>query len=200
MGKSRSSVVITVRGGNPSDIHTSKKNEYWLKINALANRHTLKHSLTLKKTIKVSQKHTYTTSDYMEWSTMLNLVRRLYRDGYFRISLLVGCGCFFGLRISDLLSLTWEMLLEGDSFMIQEKKTGKRRIIRINPNFRLHIEDCFNALDVRDKSENAFYQRRRWSIQYSESMSFWRRFGSDITWRLSISVPILSVRPLADRS
>ena len=104
----------------------------------------------------MSQKHTYTTSDYMEWSTMLNLVRRLYRDGYFRISLLIGCGCFFGLRISDLLSLTWEMLLEGDSFMIQEKKTGKRRIIRINPNFRLHIEDCFNALDVRDKSEKCF--------------------------------------------
>ena len=121
----------------------------------------------IKEPIKVSQKHTYTTSDYMEWSTMLNLVRRLYRDGYFRISLLVGCGCFFGLRISDLLSLTWEMLLEGDSFMIQEKKTGKRRIIRINPNFRMHIEDCFNALDIRDKSEKCFLSKKKvvYSIQ-----------------------------------
>ena len=75
----------------------------------------------IKPTI-VSQKHTYTTSDYMEWSTMLNLVRWLYRDGNFRMSLLIGTGCFFGLRISDLLSLTWEMLLAGDSFMIEEKR------------------------------------------------------------------------------
>ena len=98
---------------------------------------------------------------------MLNLVRRLYRDGYFRISLLIGCGCFFGLRISDILSLTWEMLLDGDSFMIQEKKTGKRRIIRINPNFRLHIEDCFTALDIRDRSEKCFLSKKKtvYSIQ-----------------------------------
>ena len=103
----------------------------------------------------------------MEWSTMLNLVRRLYRDRYFRISLLIGCGCFFGLRISDLLSLTWEMLLDGDSFMIQEKKTGKRRIIRINPNFGLHIEDCFTALDIRDRSEKCFLSKKKtvYSIQ-----------------------------------
>ena len=115
----------------------------------------------------MSQKHTNTTSDYMEWSTMLNLVRRLYRDRYFRISLLIGCGCFFGLRISDLLSLTWEMLLDGDSFMIQEKKTGKRRIIRINPNFRLHIEDCFTALDIQDRSEKCFLSKKKtvYSIQ-----------------------------------
>ena len=70
----------------------------------------------------MSVKHTYTTSDYIEWNTMLNLVRRLYKDGDYRMSLLIGCGAFFGLRISDLFTLDWNMLLGGDSFILTEKK------------------------------------------------------------------------------
>ena len=103
----------------------------------------------------------------MEWNTMLNLVRWLYRDGDFRMSLLIGTGCFFGLRISDLLSLTWSMLLDDDSFMIEEKKTGKMRTIRINPNFRLHIMDCFNTLGIKDKAERCFLSKKKvvYSIQ-----------------------------------
>ena len=52
----------------------------------------------------MSQKHSYTTADYLPWDTMLNLTHKLYRDGKYRMSLLVACGSFFGLRISDLLS------------------------------------------------------------------------------------------------
>ena len=64
----------------------------------------------------MSTKNTYVTSDYMEWDTMLILIRDLYKDGNYRMSLLIGCGSFFGLRISDLLSLTWTMLLDSDKF------------------------------------------------------------------------------------
>ena len=76
--------------------------------------------------------HRYQTSDYMEWDVMLSLIRKLYRDGNYRISLLVGCGCFFGLRISDILTLTWSMLLDDDKFTLNEKKTNKRRTVKIN--------------------------------------------------------------------
>ena len=76
--------------------------------------------------------HRYTTSDYIEWDTCMNLIHRLYKDGNYRMSLLIGCGAFFGLRISDLLTLTWTQILNQDSFAIWEKKTGKRREIRIN--------------------------------------------------------------------
>ena len=51
--------------------------------------------------------HSHTTADYIEWDTMLNLIRRLYKDNKYRLSLLIGCGCFFGLRVSDLRKLTW---------------------------------------------------------------------------------------------
>lgn len=66
--------------------------------------------------------HQYRTSNALEWDTMLSLVRKLYRDYDYRMSLLIGCGAFFGLRISDTLSLTWSMLLNDDKFVIYEKK------------------------------------------------------------------------------
>ena len=101
----------------------------------------------------MSAKNSRTTADYLAWDSMLNLVRRLYRDGEYRMSLLIGCGAFFGLRISDLLTLNWTMLLSGGTFIVTEKKTGKHREIKINEGFQSHIRDCYNALGVGDMSE-----------------------------------------------
>ena len=91
----------------------------------------------------MSLKNSNTTSDYIEWEKAVNLVHRLYNDGNYRMSLLIGCGIFCGLRISDLLQLTWAMLLDGSSFEIVEKKTKKQREVRINANFQKHIRDCY---------------------------------------------------------
>lgn len=115
----------------------------------------------------MSQKNSYVTSDYLEWDTMLNLVHRLYKDGNYRMSLLLGCGSFFGLRISDLLRLTWAMLLDGDKFVIIEKKTGKRREIAVNANFQRHIKDCYYALDIQDMEEKCFISQKQcvYSVQ-----------------------------------
>ena len=109
----------------------------------------------------MSLKNSYVTSDYIEWNLMLSLIRKLYRDGEYRLSLLIGCGSFFGLRVSDLLTLTWSILLDGEKFVVIEKKTGKRREIKINANFQKHIVDCFQALDVKDRNEKCFISRKR---------------------------------------
>lgn len=106
-------------------------------------------------------KATYRTSDYMEWDVMLSLIRKLYRDGNYRMSLLIGSGCFFGLRISDLLSLSWDMLLYSDIFVLNEKKTGKRRVVKINSDFQRHIKNCFNALNIQDEMEKCFLSRKK---------------------------------------
>ena len=108
----------------------------------------------------MSAKHSYTTADYLEWDTAMALIRKLYRDGDYRFSLLIGCGCFFGLRISDLRILTWSMLLDEDSFMINEQKTSKRRIIKINKSFHKHIEDCCEALKITDKQQPCFISNK----------------------------------------
>ena len=110
---------------------------------------------------------TYRTSDYMEWNTMLSLVRKLYKDGNYRMSLLIGCGAFFGLRISDLLSLSWDMLLYEDQFTLRERKTGKRRVVRINNDFQRHINNCYRALKIEDDTEKCFLSQKTsvYSIQ-----------------------------------
>ena len=115
----------------------------------------------------MSAKNSYTTADYIEWNTAVNLVHRLYKDGNYRMSLLIGCGIFFGLRISDILQLSWDMLLDDSSFELIEKKTQKRREVRINQGFQKHIWDCYNALLITDKSEKCFKSRERrvYSIQ-----------------------------------
>lgn len=105
--------------------------------------------------------HEYRTSNAMDWDTMLSLVRKLYRDGDYRMSLLIGCGCFFGLRISDTLTLTWSMLLNDDKFIIYEKKTGKRRVVKINKGFQKHIKLCYDALHITNEDEKCFLSRKK---------------------------------------
>lgn len=108
----------------------------------------------------MSLKNSNTTADYIEWDAMVDLVHRLYNDKMYRFSLLVGCGSFFGLRVSDLRSLTWQQLLGGTHLSLIEKKTGKRRDIKINAAFQRHIRDCYNALNIEHADEFCFLNSR----------------------------------------
>ena len=116
----------------------------------------------------MSLKNSYTTSDYLQWDTATTLVRKLYRDKNYRISLFIGCGIFFGLRVSDLLRLNWNMLLNKEAkFVLIEKKTGKRREVKINREFQKHIKDCYQALRINNMDELSFLSIRNkvYSIQ-----------------------------------
>ncbi len=108
----------------------------------------------------MSVKNSYTTADYLNWDSMLILIRKLYNDGDYRFSLLIGCGSFFGLRISDLRTLTWDMILDQESFTLQEQKTRKRRIIKINRGFQRHVRDCYEALKVTDRQQPCFLSKK----------------------------------------
>ena len=107
----------------------------------------------------MSLKNSYTTSDYVPWDIAMDLVRKLYDDGDFRMSLFIGCGCFFGLRVSDLRCITWEQIFRKDEFVVYEYKTGKRRVVRINRGFQSHIERCHWAMKVKDDSRPCFLSR-----------------------------------------
>ena len=94
----------------------------------------------------MSLKYSTTTADYLRWDEMSNLVRRLSRDGDYKMSLLIAIGCFWGLRISDILSLRWKDILNVDEFTLQEKKTKKNRTIRINPQLKRPIAECYDHI------------------------------------------------------
>lgn len=94
----------------------------------------------------MSKKFSITTADYLSWDEMLILIRRLFNDDNYKMSLLIALGSFFGLRISDLLTLRWEQILNIEEFTIIEKKTGKKRKITINPQLQKHILECFDKI------------------------------------------------------
>ena len=94
----------------------------------------------------MSLKYSNTTADFLQWDEAMNLIRKLAKDGNYKMSLLIALGCFTGLRISDILSLRWNQILDTDEFTIIEHKTKKKRTIRVNLQLRKHIRDCYEHI------------------------------------------------------
>ena len=107
-----------------------------------------------------------TTSEALNWDEAMNLIRRLYRDHDYTLSLLIATGCFTGLRISDILTLRYCDLFSEEIELI-EQKTKKRRTIRVNQHLRDHAHKCFRALELEDPTRHAFISRKKtvYSIQ-----------------------------------
>lgn len=109
-----------------------------------------------------------TTSDFLEWSKMQSLVLKLERDGDLKFALLIATGSYIGLRISDLLQLRWEQLLNQDYFTIVEKKTKKTRKVTINGELQAILNRLYKALGAGE-ADFMFVNRfgeRPFSIQY----------------------------------
>ena len=95
----------------------------------------------------MSLKYSNTTADFLQWDEAMNLIRKLAKDDNYKISLLVALGCFTGLRISDILALRWKQILNSEEFTIVEKKTGKKRVIRLNQQLQKHISECYEHIN-----------------------------------------------------
>ena len=68
----------------------------------------------------------------VDWNIMLGLTQRLKQDEMYRDYLLITVGCYFGLRIGDLLKLRWCDVADKSELLLKEEKTGKQRKITIN--------------------------------------------------------------------
>jgi integrase len=85
----------------------------------------------------MSLKNSNTTSDYLEFDSVLNKSMKLLKtDGKkYKIAFLSIIGINMGLRISDILKLKHKDL-QSDNIILTEQKTKKRREIRINDNVK----------------------------------------------------------------
>ena len=92
----------------------------------------------------------YTTASYLQWNEAMMLVKRLFRDKNYRDSILIATGCMTGLRVSDLLRLSFADILNNEILTIKEQKTGKRREIPLSKDFQKHVKDCCEAMGVSD--------------------------------------------------
>lgn len=110
-----------------------------------------------------------TTADYIEWDKLQNLILKLERDCDYKFALLLSIGSYTGLRISDILRLRWEDILEKDLLEVTEKKTGKFRRIKVNPNLKETIERIFSQVKDVNIEDLVFLNRfgtSTISIQY----------------------------------
>jgi len=110
------------------------------------------------KTEIMSLRGQKTKSDFLEWDKMKTLVLKLERDGDYKFSLLISCGCYLGLRISDLLQLRWSDLLNNEFCEVIEKKTKKHRKITINPELKEIIKRIYLEVDA-DEEQYIFVNR-----------------------------------------
>ena len=94
----------------------------------------------------MSLKYSNTTADYLQWDEAMNLIRKLAKEGNYKMSLLIALGCFTGLRISDILALRWKQILHVSEFTITERKTGKLRTLRLNSQLQRHIVECYEHI------------------------------------------------------
>ena len=102
----------------------------------------------------MSAKFSNTTADHLEWNQSMNLIRNLFNDRNFKMSLLISMGSFWGLRISDILTLQWNQVYDKDEFELIERKTQKKREIKINSQLKKHIMDCYGK--IKPRSLDAF--------------------------------------------
>jgi integrase len=108
----------------------------------------------------MSAKFSNTTADYLEWNQSMNLIRNLFNDCNYKMSLLIAMGSFWGLRISDILSLRWEDVMNKDEFELIEKKTKKTREIKINKQLKQHINDCYGKINPRSLDNHIFTSQK----------------------------------------
>lgn len=53
-----------------------------------------------------------------------------------------------------------EYVVNDDKFIINEQKTSKRRVVKINSDFQKHIKQCYEALNIQDMDEACFLSRK----------------------------------------
>jgi integrase len=104
--------------------------------------------------------HSRTTADFLNWNDMIVFVQKLERDNNYSWTLLITTGCYTGLRISDLLNLRWEQLLNKEILIIKEVKTGKLRRIKLNAELLGLVHRLFNKLGIQDANEYLFLNRK----------------------------------------
>jgi integrase len=100
-----------------------------------------------------------TKSDYIEWDKLQLLTQQLERDKDYKFCLLISIGMFTGLRISDILSLHWNDLLNREHLEITEKKTKKYRKILINPQLRDMVVRISGKIKPHDPIQFIFMNR-----------------------------------------
>ncbi len=117
----------------------------------------------------MANKNSRTTATYLEWDKMMTLIKKLEKDEEYKFMLLISIGSFFGIRISDILRLKWDDILDNEILELNEVKTGKYRKISIAVDLQEIISKAFNELSPKSSNQLIFlnkYGKKAFTVQY----------------------------------
>jgi integrase len=125
----------------------------------------------------MSKKGSNTTADYLNFDETNSKALKIIKSGKdSNLGFLVIVGINTGLRIGDLLSLQYEDF-ENDRISIIEKKTKKKRLIRINDNIKL----AFDILKINsEKQTGPVFKTKLGTIYSCQYINRWLKanYGS----------------------
>ena len=100
-----------------------------------------------------------TTTTYIEWNDFISLITRLEKDENYKFCLLISIGVFTGVRISDLLSLTYSDLLSNETFTLREMKTKKQRSIKVNKELKEIVSRIISKSNITNLNQLIFINK-----------------------------------------
>ncbi len=125
----------------------------------------------------MSKKGSITTADYLNFDETTSKAMKIIKSGKdSNLGFLVLAGINMGIRIGDILTLQYEDF-DGDNVVITEKKTKKKRTIRVNENVR----EGFNLLKLKTKNEKGpIFRTTRGAVHSTQYVNRWLKvhFGS----------------------
>jgi integrase len=95
----------------------------------------------------------------MEWNDFFSIITRLEKDENYKFCLLISIGVFTGLRISDLLTLTYSDLLRNETFTLREMKTKKQRSIKVNKDLKEIISRIVSKSNITNLNQLIFINK-----------------------------------------
>ena len=97
--------------------------------------------------LKIMTKSIDKTSDYLSTEELRKLNRYFQNQKNYSMALLIEFGFRTLLRFSDLERLKWEDILDMDEFTLKEKKTNKRRAIKVGGVLKELITKYYSEID-----------------------------------------------------
>lgn len=108
----------------------------------------------------MSLRGSITTSDYLPFEEYQRLVKNLEDDGQYLWCTYCILSFCLALRISDVLKLTWDEVLDRRSLTVKEKKTGKVKTIPIGSNTSDHLSELYKKLKRPNAHRYIFLNNR----------------------------------------
>lgn len=115
------------------------------------------------------EKGKLTTADYLPIEEFNRLVDSLHSDRLYMWELYARLSFCTALRASDVLSLTWEDILDKEFLDKQEQKTKKVRRIIFNPSVQHKIKELYTLQGEPDKKGSPFLNpktKKAYSLEY----------------------------------